>query len=314
MIAPPTPYRDARIRLRDGRRLAFAEFGDPDGRTVFWFHGTPGARWQIPPDAPSAARARGFRIVGVDRPGIGGSSHHSTRTLLTWADDIAELADQLGARRFATIGLSGGGPYVLSCAHELPDRVAVGVSLGGVGPTDGSDGAPGYGPKMSAALRSVWPVRGPLGTLLSMIVQPIRPFVSPGFDLYVMYGPQEDRRVFERPEMKEMFSADIVMATRYGLRGPVYDLALFGRPWGFSPRDIRVPIRIWHGDADTIVPISHSEHLASVLPDAEMHVSPGLGHFAGFCNMPAVLDAIRDVWPAEAQGDQRAVARSLPAM
>ena len=152
------PFRDATVTLPDGRAMAYAEFGAPDGRPVFWFHGTPGGRWQIPPDAPDAARQRGLRLIGIDRPGTGGSSHDPQRTLLSWARDLERVADALGIEQFAVIGLSGGGPYVLACAHELADRMGVGVSLGGVGPTVGSDSAPGY-PRTSAR-RSPRPDRG----------------------------------------------------------------------------------------------------------------------------------------------------------
>lgn len=290
------PDLDDRIRLPDGRRLAFAAYGDPRGLPVFWFHGTPGARLQIPPDAPTEAKLHGLRIIAVDRPGIGGSSHHRGRTLLSFAADVRELADQLGASRFGLIGLSGGGPYVLACAHQMPDRVTVGVSLGGVGPTVGEPGAPGYGPTLSTLMRLFGHVREPLGHVLSVAVQPFRPLVSPAFDLYVRYGPQEDRPVFEQEEMKEMFTQDIVMATRYGLRGPVIDVALFGQPWGFSPRDIRVPIRFYHGDQDTIVPLSHSVFLADLVPDSELTVMRGLGHFAGFVSMPEVLATVRGLF------------------
>jgi pimeloyl-ACP methyl ester carboxylesterase len=292
----PIPYLDGKVLLRDQRKLAFAAYGDPNGRTVFWFHGTPGARWQLPPDAPEEAHKRGIRMIGVDRPGTGESTHHPDRTLLTWADDMGQLADHLGLDRFACIGLSGGGPYVLACAHEMPDRVVVGVSLGGVGPTDGTENAPGYGRTMSTLLRLVKRSRVPTGHVLSRVVRPLRPFVSPCFDLYVNFGPQEDRSVFEQPEMKRMFCNDIIMATENGIRGPVYDVSLFAKPWGFSPSNIQVPIRFWHGDADTIVPLSHSEHLAEIVPDSELRVMPGLGHFAGFMNCPEVLDTIIGLW------------------
>lgn len=292
----PKPFLDSRVRLRDGRRLAYAQYGAPGGHPVFWFHGTPGARRQLPPDAPHAARELGFRIIAVERPGIGDSSHHPKRTLLTWADDIAQLADHLGIGRFAAIGLSGGGPYVLACAHQMPERVVCGVSLGGVGPTDGSDGAPGYSDRFIALARAMMVLRGPIGLALSVAIQPFRPLTSPGFDMYVRYGPQSDREVMERPDMKAMFSADIVRATRKGLRGPVQDLALFTRPWQFSPKDIRVPIRIWHGDIDQIVPLSHSVHLAEIIPDCELTVVSGVGHFAGFTSAPQVFDTISSLW------------------
>ncbi len=292
----PKPYRDSFIKLRDGRRLAYAEFGAEDGPVVFWFHGTPGGRWQTPPDAPGVAAEHGFRLVGVDRPGIGGSSPHHKRTFLTWADDIIQLADHLRADQFAAIGLSGGGPYVLGCAHEHPDRMAIGVSLGGVGPLDGSDGAPGFGKLTSMAARAVHPLRRPLGRALFGGVWPIRPLAHVGISLYKRFGPSTDRAVFAIPEFRDMFADDIRNATRRIADAPVYDIALFGQPWGFSPRDIQVPIRIWHGDVDLVVPLSHSEHLAELIPDSDLVVVPGLGHFAGFMNSPHVFSTIADLW------------------
>lgn len=292
----PTPYLDGFVRLDDGRKLAFAAYGEPTGRTVFWFHGTPGARWQIPPDAPSEARQRNIRLIGVDRPGIGASTHHRNRTLLSWTNDIRQLCEHLAVDDFACIGLSGGGPYTLACAHEFPSRMVVGVSLGGVGPTDGQLEAPGYGRLMSTLMHTIKRTRVPTGYVLSRVVRPLRPLVSPIFDLYVNFGPQEDRAVFEQPEMKQMFCHDIVMATENSIRGPVFDVSLFAQPWGFSPSDITIPIRLWHGDADTIVPLSHSEHLTAVIPDSHLRVMPGLGHFAGFSNCPEVLDEIVTLW------------------
>ena len=88
------------------------------------------------------------------------------------------------------------------------------------------------------------------------------------------------------------------MGIRRGVRGPVWDISLFARRWGFSPRDIRIPIRLWHGDVDPIVPLSHSQHLAGLIPDAKLVEVPGLGHFAGFVSTPDVLSELEQVWDA----------------
>lgn len=63
----------------DGRRLAYAEWGDPDGFPVFYFHGTPGSRL-VGAFADEAAQARGFRLISVDRPGYGRSTFQPDRT------------------------------------------------------------------------------------------------------------------------------------------------------------------------------------------------------------------------------------------
>lgn len=295
-IETPRPFADGSVRLSSGSELGFGRFGAPGGRPVFWFHGTPGGRAQLPLDAPSSAEERGLEIITVERPGIGESSHQPNRDLLSYARDVAELADSMGHQRFGVVGLSGGGPYVLACAHEFPERVVVGVSLGGVGPCHPASGAPGYGPKLRALMSLVHRGRRPLGTLLSWGVQPLRPLVSPCFDLYVKYGPQEDRSVFERPEMKAMFCRDIVAATSRGMHAPVWDISLFSQPWPFDPADIRVPIRFVHGDADTIVPLVHSQYLAELIPGSTLEVLEGLGHFAGFMSAPRVFDHVAEHW------------------
>ncbi len=292
----PRPFADGSVRLSHGAELGFGRFGLPGGRPVLWFHGTPGGRSQVPLDVASCAQARGLEIITVERPGIGGSSHQPRRDLLSYARDVAELADSLGHERFGVVGLSGGAPYMLACAHELPARVVVGVSLGGVGPCDLASGAPGYGPRLRTLMNLVHRGRRPLGTLLSWGVQPLRPLVSPCFDLYVKFGPQEDRAVFERPEMKAMFCRDIVAATSRGMHAPVWDISLFSQPWPFDPANIRVPIRFVHGAADSIVPLAHSQYLAARIPDSGLDVLEGLGHFAGFMSAPRVFDHVAQHW------------------
>ena len=297
------PFSDDHIRLPDGRRLAYAEFGDPEGRAIFWFPGTPGARTQIPPSAPRIGRQRRFRVIGVDRPGFGGSSPHRKRTLESWASDIRHLADQLGIERFACVGLSGGGPYVLSCAHAHPERMVAGVSLGGVGPLHpadcrGADGAPGVPRHLYALARGISRFRGPVALWAGVAMKAAAPFAGTAYDLYVRLGPTAgDREVMRQPELKTMFIEDALMGISRGVRGPVWDICLFTRPWPFRPADIRVPIRFWHGDRDPVVPLSHSEHLTRVIPDAALTVVPGLGHFAGFAITPAVLDQLDALWP-----------------
>src|SRR5437879_511785 len=114
MTAPLQPHRDGSTTLRDGRTLAWAMYGDPEGDTVFWFHGTPGARHQLPADSGELARQRGLRIVTIERPATGDSSPHSYGHLVEFAADFGEVADEVGAERFAVVGLSGGGPYTLA--------------------------------------------------------------------------------------------------------------------------------------------------------------------------------------------------------
>jgi len=97
--ALPEPYHEGVVLLGRGRALGYAEFGDPDGDVVLWFHGTPGACRQIPPDINEQAVARGFRVIGIERPGTGLSTAYSYDRVIDWADDVRRFTDLLAAGR-----------------------------------------------------------------------------------------------------------------------------------------------------------------------------------------------------------------------
>ncbi|MET0869990.1 MAG: alpha/beta hydrolase, partial [Methyloceanibacter sp.] len=112
------------LRLADGRRIGFAEYGDPDGQPVLAIHGTPGSRLMFAlTDAP--ARERRLRIVAPERPGYGLSDFQLQRSLAEAASDLEQCANALGLRRFALIGVSGGGPYAVAAAAAMPRRIAL---------------------------------------------------------------------------------------------------------------------------------------------------------------------------------------------
>ncbi len=286
------------LRLRDGRHLGYAIYGDPDGDTVLWFHGTPGGRGQVPPSVRAAATARGVRIVGVDRPGTGASTGHLHSEIVDYAGDIEQLADEIVADRFAMIGLSGGGPYVLACAYALPARVVAGAVLGGVAPTRGDDSIDGGVARLARQFQSALTVmREPLGFALTAFARVARPIESQAFALYMRNSPDGDQRVFASPEMKEMFISDLRSAARTGLKAPVYDAILFGRHWGFSLGDIKIPIRFWHGDADNIVPLEHAHHLAALVEDSTLSIRHGESHLGALEAGEEILDTLLSLWP-----------------
>ena len=108
------------IILSDGRSLSFAEYGDRQGKPVFYFHGFPGSSLEAKLAEKISLDTR-VRFIGVDRPGYGFSSFKPARTISDLADDVVELADGLDIGRFSILGVSGGGPYAAACAlQELP--------------------------------------------------------------------------------------------------------------------------------------------------------------------------------------------------
>ena len=291
------PDREHAVTLADGRTLGVAEFGAETGRTVLWFHGTPGARRQVPPAARRLARSEHLRVIGVERPGIGQSTPHLYGSVGEFADDIEEIAERLAIERFGLVGLSGGGPYVLACAHAMPERIVAGAVLGGVAPTRGAEAAAGGAMRLATPLEPLLNLlREPLGGLFTLAVQSLEPLADQAFDLYLRFAPAGDRRVLGDPEIREAFIEDMLLGSRENLRSFVYDLILFSRHWGFSLREIRVPIHFWQGDEDNLVPPEHAEHLARLVPGARLVRDPAGGHLAGLEMAQQAFEFILSQW------------------
>jgi pimeloyl-ACP methyl ester carboxylesterase len=262
-----------------------------------WFHGTPGARRQIAPSARASAHERGVRIICVERPGIGDSTPHIYDAVRDFADDMEILADALGIDRFGIAALSGGGPYALACAHELPERVVAAAILGGVAPSVGEDAATGGGTAMAPLLGPlVRHARHPLGALMRGTIKILEPLAEQVLDLFSSIMPPGDQRVFADESIRMMFQDDIILGSRKQMQAMFLDAALFGRDWGFFLRDIRVPIHLFYGDSDTIVPLEHGEHLAERIPNSVLRVRAEEGHLGGLGATQEIFDAILGHW------------------
>ena len=297
MSALTAPRLEGSYRLPDARRIGFCEYGTADGRPILWFHGTPGGSRQIAPVGRVAAQRLGIRLIALDRPGIGASTPHVYRNVLGWADDVGLILDGLGIDRFEVVALSGGGPYALACAARHPQRTVAVAILGGVAPTVGPDrihgGLVGVLHGFAPLLE---PTRVPVGLGLQLLVRCSRPLASPLFEAFKGIFPEGDRRVFSQPDMKAMFIDDILVGTRHHAEAPILDLIQFSRDWGFRLADITVPVRLWQGDADRIVPAEHAQHLAARLPDTQLRICPDESHLGVMSAAEEIFAVLLDLW------------------
>ncbi len=295
------PKLEGNIAVGEDRQIGFAEFGAPWGRAVFWFHGTPGARRQIPIEARVYAEQHNIRLIGLDRPGIGSSTPHRYENIRAFGDDLRTIADTLGIDKMAVIGLSGGGPYALAAAAVMPDRVVAAGVLGGVAPFLGDEGITSGLMNLGKRAAPLLQLGGdPLRIGASLVIRMIRPVATSALELYALISPEADRRLLTRPEFKAMFLDDLLNGSRKQLAAPFNDIILFTRDWGFRLDEVKVPVRWWHGDSDHIVPFAHGEHVVSLLPDAELFVLPGESHLAGLGRGEEILGTLMKIWDEKA--------------
>jgi pimeloyl-ACP methyl ester carboxylesterase len=266
------------FQLRDGRVLGYAEYGDPSGKPVFFFHGLPGSRRQRHPD-DSIAIELGARIITLDRPGYGFSDFQPGRTLLDWPEDVAQLADALRVAHFAAIGLSGGGPYLLACAYTIPERLTSATVISGMGPLENPEALQGMMGSMRLGLGLARSVPWQLARLaLEPTAWLVRHHPTAAKKLVPLSAPKADQEAFARPDIQAIDQEDLVEAYRKGAQAAYWEVGLLATPWGFRLEDIDTKISLWHGEEDPTVPIHMGRYVARTLPDCEPHFYPGQGH------------------------------------
>jgi len=276
----PTTPAPQHLRLADGRRLAYAEYGAAHGLPVLYCHGFPSSHREARLLEP-AAHALGVRLVTLDRPGYGGSDALPGRTLLDWADDCAQVLDRLGLERVALIGVSGGGPFALACAARIPTRLSACTLVCPLGPVYRAEVLAAMPRPARAALQLVRKaprfarlVYGPpVSDLLARwptLIERIRDAAA----------PRIDRTLLAEPGIRAIMNGNLRDALGAGAHGALRDIQLYTQPCGFDVADVDLAIDLWHGEIDGSVPVAHAHWYARHLRRCTSHILPGEGHFS----------------------------------
>ncbi len=268
------------VKLPDGRKLSYAEFGDPDGKPIIYFHGYPGSRLQGGFLDEDAARL-GARIISPDRPGMGKSDPMPNRTVLDWSADVASLADALGLTRFAVLGASGGGPYTAVSAWSMPERVTKAGFMAAISPTNFSGALDGMSFQGKMLLRlgrfAPWSVSIFLRGMARMILNQPEPKI---IETMKKSMPEVDFNTVESGNHWSSLISDTKEAFRQGIHGVVQDGKLYSKPWGFPLGEIQVPTFLWQGEEDQNVPPVMGRYLADAIPNCEATFLPEVGHIS----------------------------------
>jgi pimeloyl-ACP methyl ester carboxylesterase len=269
------------VGLPGGRSLEVSVSGPEAGTPLVLHHGTPSDRTQYPPFAQAAA-VRGLRLVSYSRPGYGGSSRQPDRVIADCAADTVAIVERLGVGRFYTTGWSGGGPHALACAALLPDRVLACATIAGVGPfgAAGLDFLEGMGrenqEEFGAALAGASELQDYLehqaqvlaGVTGEQVAAALGDLVSP-VDVGAITG-----------DFAAYLATTFRQAVSTGIWGWFDDDLAFTRPWGFDLDDVGVPVVVWQGGQDRMVPFAHGRWLATHVPGAHPRLLTEEGHLS----------------------------------
>ena len=241
------------VTLRDGRRMTYVAAGRGDGFPVLYLHGAIGSpRWRTPVLDELIERL-GMRYVVVNRPGFAGSDPAPGRTVADFAADVEDVADALGFERFSVVGVSAGAPYALACAWALSHRLCAAAAASPVIPASGAGASAGLRYTLPRMAYAA-PRIGPLAATAQLRLLGLQGTTAP--------------------------------------RAMVEDFDVCRKPWGFDPSEVAMPVSLWHGARDRIVPLAHALRLAAALPACDANIEPGAGHFFYAQRLDAIVSPL----------------------
>ncbi|HUD18976.1 MAG TPA: alpha/beta hydrolase [Patescibacteria group bacterium] len=277
-------------RLKDGRYLAYNEYGDLKGKPVFFFHGWPSSRLFAAKNDALAKKLH-IRIISPDRPGFGYSDYQKDRTLLDWPGDVTALTDHLKIKTFAVMGQSGGGPYAAVCAYKIPERITKAGIVVGLAPIIGPESLDGmmWMSKIGWANYRKYPVVRRISTL----IQYINAYYGIHLGLHkYFFGAKEDRKLYRNPKLSESVLANYREAFRQGIRGPELDLKLYCTDWGFDVGAIHAKAFLFYGEDDRNVSLNMGKYYHSHIAGSVLTVYPGEGHFISVSHAEEILTTL----------------------
>ncbi len=272
------------VVLPDNRNLSYAEYGDPMGQPLFYFHGLPGSRLEAS-IANEFARNTKVRIIALDRPGMGDSTFVPNRNILDFSEDVAQVADTLDIPEFSVLGVSGGSPYALGCAVKIPERVsAVGI-VSGMVPLNNETYS-----EFKGFFRFIFDLARYEKLFQGFLKTTNLPFSS---SLYIKTLSLADLQSMSIPGRREFMRENANEAAKKGFQGRARETYLLTQPWGFDLKDIQQTVNIWHGDCDETIPIGLVDYFKREIPQTQSFTFQGEGHYAIFNHIPEIISALK---------------------
>jgi pimeloyl-ACP methyl ester carboxylesterase len=277
------------LSLSDGRTLGFGDYGKIDGLPVLLFHGTPSSRIhpfiKLLEEMASEMPFPPIRIIAVERPGYGLSTPKQGRTIENVVSDVKLLLRYLKIESFSIIGISGGAPYALACAADMPDRVQKVAVISGMGPLSVKELLLSHSKEDQIGFLSAYQSPDGLRKFTQYAQKNPEAFVKSQYDQL----PADEKKVITK-EILSIYVKTVSEATRSPW-GMIDDYKNFLSPWPFDPMKILSFVKLWHSDSDESVPVDHARHLHRVIPNSEYSELRGFSHFSAiFAPLPEVLE------------------------
>jgi len=280
---------ETHIRLSDGRRLQYAEYGDPQGIPIIHIHGVLGGRYERLPD-DLLTRKLGVRLIIPDRPGYGLSDPVAHHSYPDFAYDLLELVEHLKLSQFSIMGLSVGAIYASAFAYIEPHKLKNIAMISSTPPFRSFADYEGLQPslKLLIAFSKYLPTAAQMIARVAIknaCKDPVKFFSN-------IPVSTSDRTILSNPLYAEHFRSCLLSGSEACHSGFIQDIMISGEPWPFAFEDIQKKIDFWHGTQDTHSPLNRIMPVIHGTKNKQLHKIEGGGHFLIYHHWQEILQSL----------------------
>ncbi|MCX7645518.1 MAG: LuxR C-terminal-related transcriptional regulator [Rhodobacteraceae bacterium] len=297
----PASVETRTLRLGDGRRLDWIEFGDPRGAPLLYMHLDYGLiRWPRP--AEHEAARRGLRVIVPIRAGYGATSpvpkgaDHVTAVAL----DYAAVLDHLGVTRLPVIALGADLRFALKLSLLNPGLVTGILGCAAQLPLS----TPAQYERMDKWQRFILANARYAPKVLPFLVKAgfslARRLGKERFFAQVNGGSPADMETFADPDVREavLGGSDVTLSERFSAHEAfALECLSSERDWSALIHAARVPVRLLQGDQDPQTPVQTVRELMEVFPALEVEFLPRTGQLLFFKEWRRALDEVMAFLP-----------------
>ena len=281
----PVPHD---LRLPDGRTLEYAEYGDPGGIPLLYFHGFLGSIYEVR-YAHEAAKQHHVRLRAWNRSGVGRSTFFECRRMADIVSDVEHLLDHCNIEHCHLLGISGGASYVLECAKILPERTGAVWIVSGLGPITSPKILGILHPplRMLLMLHQRFPAIGKSFFRFSRKAYSLFPNFL--INILIQLGGSDREFLRNEKNVRHLFMDNLsaIFIEGEGENFLLQELKMYSQ-WKLSSFPQRYPVDIWQGKEDSIVPPRMADEFLHSLPSARITMKPG-GHFLLVKYLPEIM-------------------------
>jgi len=253
--------------------LKFVESGSLDGKTVIYFHGTPGSPEEVL-IFDEHAKKHNLHIICYDRFSIDSSLQN--KAYYKYLANI--IIDKANGEQVDIIGFSIGCHAAIETSLYLEGTVRELHLISSAAPLDAADFINGMAGKMVFSTAMKYPTIFTLLSYWQTLLAKIAPNVL--FKILFSSAMGEDKSLSKTADFKDFIRPILIHCFKLNIKGYIREIKQYVAPWEKSILKCGANTHLWHGTSDNWSPVSMATYLKENIPySPHLELITGSSHY-----------------------------------